>query len=158
MNRNNQGETVNTENTRGWGFARNSKALLDAFGEYPSFHDTFIVSFCLRLARVSPVSLDGDIRRKVFDLELEILHDPYGPRYANNAPWHLVSLRLADIQSADIDVNRICDGSWVQDISLSRDQDGLIRFDLEPATGLDVRVTCREVVIDAITAYPRDEL
>jgi hypothetical protein len=148
---------VNTENTTGWELVRNSQALLDTFGEYPSFHDAFITSFCLRLARVSPESLDDGIKRKSFDLELEILHDPYGPRYAGNTPWNLVSLRLVDIRNADIDVNRMRDGSWVQDISLSRDSDGFIRFDLEPSTGLDVRVTCREAVIDTITSYHRDE-
>jgi YD repeat-containing protein len=42
-----------SENTFGWEFARNGKLLPNVLGEYPSFHDSSVRSFCMRRARRS---------------------------------------------------------------------------------------------------------
>jgi hypothetical protein len=44
---------------------------------------------------------------------------------------------------------------WVMNMTLSRQTDGLLVFDLEPNIGLDVQVTCAEVAVLGIRPYTR---
>jgi hypothetical protein len=108
------------------------------------------------------VSLDGTpltgYEREVVDLELEILHNRYGPPPENGRPDYAVMLHLIDLRSSDIDVNVMLEASWVMDITLSKQSDGLVKFDLLPNIGLDIRLTCCEIVVSSVEAYRRENL
>jgi hypothetical protein len=62
---------------------------------------------------------------------------------------------LQDVKTANIDVNAMLQDSWVMNMTLSRQTDGLLVFDLEPNIGLDVQVTCAEVAVLGIRPYTR---
>jgi hypothetical protein len=92
--------------------------------------------------------------REIVDLELEILHNRFGPLDAAGTDY-LVMLCLKDVKVANIDVNAMLQDSWVMNMTLSRQADGLLVFDLEPNIGLDVQVTCVEVAVSGIRPYAR---
>ncbi|MFM0038838.1 hypothetical protein [Paraburkholderia strydomiana] len=66
-------------------------------------------------------------------------------------------LDLLDIHSSEIDVDAMLEEASIMQISLSAAPDDLIRFDLEPNIGLDIRLTCKEVVVSAVRPYRRNE-
>ncbi|OUL67936.1 Imm50 family immunity protein [Paraburkholderia hospita] len=145
--------------TWGWQLATNSDLLLKIFGEYPSFHDSAIRSICMERNRQSSVTfegkpLSGGRRRGLVDLVLEIEHDRYG---APRASDYLVVVDFLDLGSSQIDLNAMLEEASVMDITLSKDSDGLIKLDLMPNVGLDVRLTCREVVVRSVQPYVRAE-
>jgi hypothetical protein len=145
--------------TWGWQLATNSDLLLKIFGEYPSFHDSAIRSICMHRNRHSSVTvegkpLSGGRRRGLVDLVLEIEHDRYG---APRASDYLVVVDFLDLGSSQIDLNAMLEEASVMDITLTKESDGLIKLDLMPNVGLDIRLTCREVVVRSVQPYVRDE-
>ena len=145
--------------TWGWELATNSDLLLKIFGEYPSFHDSAIRSISMERNRQSSVtvegkSLSGGRRRGLVDLVLEIEHNRYG---APRASDYLVVVDFLDLRSSQIDLNAMLEEASVMDITLTRESDGLIKLDLMPNVGLDIRLTCREVVVRSVQPYVRDE-
>ncbi|MFT4065198.1 hypothetical protein [Paraburkholderia sp.] len=154
---------MNSQNkTWGWEHARNSSLLIKIFGEYPSFHDSAVRTFCMQRKRRSFESAQGKPlptgrSRDLVDLELEVLHNRYGPPRSDGSPDYLIALEFLDIRSSEIDVNAMLEEASIMDMSLSRESDGLIRFDLMPNIGLDIRLTCMEVVVSSIQPYIRDE-
>lgn len=79
------------------------------------------------------------------------------PLAPTQAPDYLVVLDLLDIRSSEIDVDAMLEEASIMQISLSAAPDDLIRFDLEPNIGLDIRLTCKEVVVSAVRPYRRNE-
>lgn len=155
---------MNSQNkTWGWEHARNSILLIKIFGEYPSFHDSAVRTFCMQRKRRSFESaeckpLPAGCSRDLVDLKLEVLHNRYGPLHIDGSPDYLVLLEFLDIRSSEIDVNAMLEEASVMDISLSEEPNGLIKLDLIPNIGLDIRLTCREVVVSSVQPYIRDEL
>jgi Immunity protein 50 len=148
--------------TWGWEMARNSGLLVKIFGGYPSFHDSAVTKFSLQRKRRSfngPDSkpLPAGRVRYLVDLQLEVLHNRYAAPRADGGPDYLVVLDLLDIRGSEIDVNAMLEEASVMEISLSDTPDDLIRFDLEPNIGLDIRLTCKEVVVSEIRPYDRSD-
>jgi Immunity protein 50 len=148
--------------TWGWELAGNSGLLIKIFGDYPSFHDSAVTTFSLQRKRrsfdgVDSKPLPAGRVRYLLDLQLEVLHNRYaGPR-TDGGPDYLVVLDILDIRASEIDVNAMLEEASVMEISLSATPDDLICFDLEPNIGLDIRLTCKEVVVSAIRPYSRSE-
>src|SRR5262249_16991888 len=155
---------MNSQNkTWGWEHAKNSILLIKIFGEYPSFHDSAVRTFCLQRKRRSFESSEGKLlppgrSRDLVDLKLEVLHNRYVPLHSDGRPDYLVVLEFLDIVSSEIDVNAMLEEASIINISLSEEHGGLIKLDLMPNIGLDVRLTCKEVVVSSIQPYIRDEL
>ncbi|MCC8404372.1 immunity 50 family protein [Paraburkholderia sp. MMS20-SJTN17] len=154
---------MSTENkTWGWELARNSDLLVKIFGGYPSFHDSAVTTFSLQRKRRSFEGVDskplpaGRVRY-LLDLQLEVLHNRYAAPRADGGPDYLVVLDLLDIRVSEIDVNAMLEEASVMEISLSDLPDDLIRFDLEPDIGLDIRLTCKEIVVSAVRPYIRSD-
>jgi hypothetical protein len=150
------------EKTWGWELARNSDLLAALSWGYRSFHDSAVTTFSLRRKRrpfesMDAKSLPAHRAGYVVDLRLEVLHNRYAVPRTDGIHDYLVVLDLRDIRSAEIDVNSMLDNAWIMEMSLSRAPGNLIQFDLEPNIGLDIRLTCKEVVIDAVRPYRRDE-
>ncbi|CAB3642896.1 hypothetical protein LMG24238_00446 [Paraburkholderia sediminicola] len=148
--------------TWGWELARNGSLLLKIFGEYPSFHDSAVTTFSLQRKRRSFEGMDSKPlpagrARYLVDLQLEVLHNRYAAPRADGGPDYLVVLDILDIRGSEIDVNAMLEEASIMEISLSNTPDGLIRFDLEPNIGLDIRLACKEVVVGAIRPYSRSE-
>jgi hypothetical protein len=155
--------SINSQNkTWGWEHATNSSLLIQMFGEYPSFHDAAVRTFCMQRKRRSFESVNGKLlpagrSRDLVDLKLEVLHDHYGPPHSDGSPNYMVTLEFLDIKSSEIDVNAMLEEASIMDISLSMESGGLIKFDLMPNIGLDIRLTCKEVVVSSIQPYIRNE-
>lgn len=148
--------------TWGWELATNSGLLIKIFGDYPSFHDSAVTTFSLQRKRRSFEGADakplpaGRLRYLV-DLQLEVLHNRYAAPRTDGDPDYLVVLDLLDIRGSEIDVNAMLEEASIMEISLSGTPDDLIRFDLEPNIGPDIRLTCKEVVVSAVRPYSRSE-
>jgi Immunity protein 50 len=152
-----------SENTFGWEFARNGELLRKVLGEYPSFHDSAVRSFCMRRARRSFVDDEGKplppgCERDLVDLTLEIAHNRFGPRPPESGSDYLISVELLNIKAADIDIMAMVEEAWIRDVNLTKTDNGLVRFDLNPNIGLDIVVTCHEVIVKSIQPYDRDTL
>ncbi|SOF00304.1 Immunity protein 50 [Burkholderia sp. OK233] len=148
--------------TWGWELARNSGLLLRVFGEYPSFHDSAVMTFSLQRKRRSFDGMDSKPlpagrARYLVDLQLEVLHNRYAAPRTDGGPDYLVVLDILDIRGSEIDVNAMLEEASIMEVSLSDTPNDLIRFDLEPNIGLDIRLTCKEVVVSAIRPYSRSE-
>lgn len=149
--------------TFGWEFARNGKLLRNVLGEYPSFHDSSIRSLCMQRARRSLVDEKGiplptGCDRDLVDLTLEIAHNRFGPRPPAGDSDYLITVKLLDITTGEIDIKAMLEEAWVRDINISKMDDGLVKFDLNPNLGLDLVVTCHEVIVESIQPYDRDAL
>jgi hypothetical protein len=149
-----------SENTFGWEFSRNGELLRTVFGEYPSFHDSSVRSFCMRRARRSFVDDEGKplppgCDRDLVDLVLEIAHNRFGPRRSEGGSDYLITVNLLNITAGEIDIDAMLEEAWIMDINLTQMDNGLVRFDLNPNLGLDIIVTCQEIVIAAIQPYDR---
>ncbi|SAL04901.1 hypothetical protein AWB78_07187 [Caballeronia calidae] len=150
----------NETETYGWGLARNGFSLPRVIGSYPSFHDSAVQSFLMQRTRTSRLDDDGHplfpgCERDFVDLTLEILHNRYGPQNTDGCPDYVVVVKLMEIISGEIDINAMIEEAWIREIKLSREDNGLITFDLNPNLGLNIVLTCREVVIDSIKPYYR---
>ncbi|MFL9900795.1 Imm50 family immunity protein [Paraburkholderia fungorum] len=148
--------------TWGWELAGNSGLLIKIFGDYPSFHDSAVTTFSLQRKRrsfdgVDSKPLPAGRVRYLLDLQLEVLHNRYAAPRTDGGPDYLVVLDILDIRASEIDVNAMLEEASVMEISLSATPDDLICFDLEPNIGLDIRLTCKEVVVSAIRPYSRSE-
>ncbi|WP_248322426.1 immunity 50 family protein [Caballeronia sp. Sq4a] len=144
------------DNLRGWEMVRNCESLLEVFDCFPSFHDSAVRTFCLKRGRTER-GPSGKLRELV-DLELEILHNRYGPPKNDGIQGHLIMLELLDITSSEIDVNVMLEAAWIADVRFSRTPDDLIRFDLMPNIGLDIQLTCRDSFVRVVRPYTPDEV
>ncbi|MFM0225587.1 hypothetical protein [Paraburkholderia dipogonis] len=148
--------------TWGWDLAKNGAWLAVILGGYPSFHDSAVRSFCMRRCRQSREGVDGrplpgGRTRELVDIQLEVLHNRYGAPPVADRPDHLVVLDCLDIRTSEIDVDAMLEEATIMDMSLSAMPDGLIKVDLVPNVGLDIRITCKEVFVSAVRPYSRSD-
>ncbi|MFM0323350.1 hypothetical protein [Caballeronia glebae] len=146
--------------TFGWELAKNGFLFLEIFGEYPSFHDSAVQSFFMQRTRSSHTNDTGEplipgCERDLVDLTLEILHNRYGPRRVDGGADYLVTIKLLEIKSGNIDINAMLEEAWIRDINLTDESNGLVKFDLNPNIGLDIVLTCKEIIVDSIKPYHR---
>lgn len=146
--------------TWGWELATNGEVLEKILGGYSSFHDSAVRSFCMRRTRESRHGVDGRElpepgTRDLVDVRLEVLHNRYGPAPIDGRPDRIVVIDCLDVRSSEIDVNAMLDEATIMEISLSQIPGGLLKLDLLPNVGLDVRLTCAEIVISDMLPYVR---
>nr|WP_274389450.1 hypothetical protein [Paraburkholderia tagetis] len=132
-----------------------------ALGGYPSFHDSAVRSFCMSRRRETREGRDGQPlpgarTRDLVDVRLEVLHNRYGPLPVGRRHDYVVILDCLDIRTAEIDVNAMLEEATVMEMTLATAAGGLIRLDLLPNVGLDVRLTCAKVVVSDMRPYVRD--
>ncbi|MBN3759432.1 hypothetical protein [Burkholderia sp. Ac-20365] len=96
--------------------------------------------------------------RDLVDLTLEIAHNCFGPRPPEGGSDYIVTVDLLNITKTDIDINAMIEEAWIRDVNLTKMDNGLIRFDLNPNIGLDIVVACHEVTVESIRPYDRDAL
>ncbi|WNC93681.1 hypothetical protein RI103_23115 [Paraburkholderia sp. FT54] len=147
--------------TWGWELAKNGAWLAVILGAYPSFHDSAVRSFCMRRCRQTSEGLDGQSlaggsTRELVDIQLEVLHNRYGAPPVAGRPDHVVVLDCLDVRTSEIDANAMLEEATIMDMSLSETPGGLIALDLVPNVGLDIRLTCKEVVVSEVRPYNRD--
>ncbi|WP_087039405.1 hypothetical protein [Caballeronia arvi] len=149
-------------NTFGWEHAKYGGLLLKVLGDYPSFHDAIVRALTIRRARRSTVNENGEplfpgTIRELVDIDLEILHNCAGPRPEAGQPDYAVAVQLRSVRAGEIDASAMIEEAWIRDITLSKEENGLVKFDLNPNIGLDLVVTCEEVIVQSITPYERDQ-
>ena len=145
--------------TWGWELATNAERLVKILGDYPSFHDSAVRSLCMRRVRETRGGVDGrDLAttqtRVMVDVRLEVLHNRYGPPPIAGRPDRLVVIDCLDVRVSDIDLNAMLEEATIMEMTLTR-VDDLLKLDLLPNVGLDVRLTCAEVVISDLLPYVR---
>ncbi|MPW18335.1 hypothetical protein GCT13_15795 [Paraburkholderia sp. CNPSo 3157] len=148
------------EKTWGWDLATNGETLATVLGGYSSFHDSAVRSFCMRRTRESRESVDGrqmpgTQTRDVVDVRLEVLHNRYGPPPVDGRPDRIVVIDCLDVRTSEIDVNAMLEEATIMEMSLAQVPGGLLKLDLLPNVGLDVRLTCAEVIISDMLPYVR---
>ncbi|WP_256702325.1 immunity 50 family protein [Burkholderia sp. SRS-W-2-2016] len=153
---------VNESSTWGWELAENNDLLLKAFGYYPSFHDSAVVSVRFLRNRRSHESTTGERlphgqMRYLLDIQLEILHGRYCAPPEKGKADYLVIVDLLDIRNSEIDVNVMLEDAAIADINLFAAPGGLVGFDLMPSIGLDIKVTCKNVAVAGIKPYQRTD-
>lgn len=151
------------DETFGWGLVRNGALMLKVFGEYPSFHDSAVRTFCMQRIRKSFEDVAGQPlpmgrSRDMVDVRLEVLHNRYGPVRVDGGADYLVTLDFLDIASSEIDVNAMLEEASIMEVSITKEASGFLKFDLVPNIGLDIRLTCKEISISSIRPYSRAEL
>lgn len=151
------------KNTFGWELAKQGDLLVKVLGKYPSFHDSAVRTLAIRRARISYRDENGEpllpgCERDLVDVDLEILHNRYGPLPAPGQPDYIVMLQLRTVRSGEIDANAMLKEAWIRDITLTKVENGLLKFDLNPNLGLDIVLVCEEIIVQSITPYERDKL
>jgi len=117
----------------------------------------------MRRVRRTVVDDDGaplprGCERDLVDLILEIAHNRFGPRPSESGSDYLITVELRNIVDADIDIIAMVEEAWVRDVNLTKLNNDLVKFDLNPNIGLDVVVTCHEVLVRSVRPYDRDAL
>ncbi|HKT90655.1 MAG TPA: hypothetical protein VJS18_00635 [Paraburkholderia sp.] len=148
------------EQTWGWELATHCDLLKRMLGVYPSFHDSAVRSFCMSRRRETREGVDGrpmpgTRTRDLVDVRLEVLHNRYGPPPEGLAHDYVVFLDCLDVRTTDIDVNAMLEEATVMEMTLTKAEGGLIKLDLVPNVGLDVRLTCAQVVVSDMRTYVR---
>jgi len=148
------------EKTWGWELATHSDVLKETLGGYSSFHDSAVRSFSMSRSREVCEGKDGRSlpatrTRDVVDVRLEVLHNRYGPLPVEGCSDYVVIVDCLDVRTAEIDVNAMLEEASVMEMTLSKDEEGLIQLDLLPNVGLDVRLACAQVVVSDMHPYVR---
>ncbi len=148
------------EQTWGWELATHSELLKKMLGAYSSFHDSAVRSFCMSRQRETRESVDGrpmagTRTRDLVDVRLEVLHNRYGPAPLDRHHDYVIFLDCLDVRTANIDVNAMLEEATVMELTLTKVEGGLIKLDLMPNVGLDVQLTCTQVVVSEIQPYVR---
>ena len=148
------------EQTWGWELATQSDMLKRMLGTYTSFHDSAVRSFCMIRRRetregVDGLPMSGMRTRDLVDVQLEVLHDRYGPPPAGRTHDYVVFLDCLDVRTAEIDINAMLEEATIMEMSLTKTEGGLLKLDLVPNVGLDIRLTCLQVVIRDLQPYVR---
>jgi hypothetical protein len=151
----------NANRTWGWHLAKRAEWLELVLGGYSSFHDSAVRSFCLSRSRqtredVNGLPLPGNRTRELLDLRLEVLHNRYGAPPISDRPDYVAVLDFLDIRLSDIDVNGMVEEATIMEMTLAEAPGGLIQLDLTPNVGLDIRLTCKQVVVVDMRPYTRD--
>jgi hypothetical protein len=147
------------EETSAWSLATGSELLLKLFGEYPSFHDAMVRSVCIERAKRLKLPALGtlfDPRELEFvDVIVELKHRQFRSREESVGQLDYgVTVALLDVVACDIDVNAMLTDSFVSEITLSKGDNQLFMFDLEPNAGLSMQVECAGVEVRAAWPYP----
>lgn len=95
--------------------------------------------------------------RYLVDLQLEILHNRYAAPRSDGGSDYMVVVDLLDIMTSEMDVKAMLAEASISDITLSKGRRDLINFDLMPNIGLDIKLSCKEILIVGIKPYKRNE-
>jgi len=100
----------------------------------------------------------GARTREVVDVRLEVLHNRYGPPSVAGRPDRIVVLDCLDVRTSEIDVNAMLEEATIMEMTLTQVPGGLLKLDLLPNVGLDIRLTCKQVTVADMQPYTRDAL
>jgi hypothetical protein len=149
------------DKTWGWHLAKAGDWLQLVLGGYSSFHDSAVRSFCLQRIRnttedVNGLPLPENRTRELLDLRLEVFCNRYGAPSVPGRPDYIAVLDFRDIRASNIDVNGMVEEATIMEMTLAETLDELIQLDLTPSIGLDIRLTCKEVVVVDMRPYTRE--
>jgi hypothetical protein len=124
----------------GQALVQNSELVLDAFGYWPTFHDSEVVTFCIRMAE--------EAGRYVADATISVRHGGQdNPKWTGSGEDRIVEFLCRDIAETDINLSELSGGGWLDEIVISTQNNGRLSFDMRPLAGFDVRFNCRSVEI-----------
>jgi hypothetical protein len=122
----------------------NSRALIEAMGRWPSFHDA-------KLLRASRAGADCQVAVHVFEMTSEV--DTEG--YFVLINHHLVTLDMLDVISGDLPDDY--DGDILDAIEARRCEGGVaVEFESVIDPGRSWQVVCREARISVVAASDSD--
>ncbi|WP_081645164.1 Imm50 family immunity protein [Cupriavidus sp. GA3-3] len=126
---------------------QNSQLVLNAFGYWPAFHDSEVVTFCIRIAE--------EAGGYVADATIAVRHGGQdNPKWTGSREDRIVEFLCRDIAETDINLNELSGGAWLDEIVISRQDNGRFSFDMRPLAGFDVRFNCRSVEILGVGPVP----
>ena len=122
----------------------NSDIVLKVYGYWPAFHDAEVVEFCLKLTK------EGD--RHIVDAAISLHHwGQDNPKFVSPGPDCIIKFLCRDLSDANIQVNELTGGGWVEEIHISeKKDDSRLTFDVRPLSGFDVRFDCKTIEIVGI--------
>lgn len=136
-----------SEGESGQALVQNSQLVLNAFGYWPAFHDSEVVNFCVRIAE--------EAGGYVADATIAVRHGGQdNPKWTGPREDRIVEFLCRDISEIDINLNELSGGAWLDEIVISRRDNGRLSFDMRPLAGFDVRFSCRSVEILGVRPAP----
>ncbi|MBP0639902.1 Imm50 family immunity protein [Cupriavidus sp. AcVe19-6a] len=137
----------NSAGESGQTLVQHSELVLNAFGYWPTFHDSEVVTFCIRLAEESG--------RYVANATISVRHDGQdNPKWTGSGEDRIVEFLCRDIGETNINLNELSGGGWLDEIVISTQDNGHLSFDMRPLAGFDVRFNCRSVEILGVRPVP----
>ncbi|WP_455289480.1 Imm50 family immunity protein [Cupriavidus necator] len=137
----------NSEGKSGQTLVQNSELVLNAFGYWPTFHDSEVVNFCIRIAE--------EAGRYVADATIAVRHGGQdNPKWTGSGEDRIVEFLCRDVAETKINLNELSGGGWLDEIVISTQNNGRLSFDMRPLAGFDVRFNCRSVEILGVGPMP----
>jgi hypothetical protein len=125
----------------------NGVVVQSLYGYWPRFHDSEVAEFCLRINKVDT--------RYITDVVVKIRHwGQDDPTWSRPGPNCLIEFLCRDISNANINVNDLVAGGWLDELNISAGSDELVVVDMRPLAGFDVKFDCRSVEVVAIHILP----
>jgi hypothetical protein len=129
----------------------NSILVRNIYGYWPSFHDAEIVEFGIKLFKS-----EG---RNIANATIKVCHSGQDdPKWVKPGPKCVIEFVCRDISNADIGLNDLAAGGWIDEINVSKKDDGQFEFDVQPSAGLDIRFSCTSISVAGIYAEAQTEL
>ncbi len=114
----------------------NSKALIDIFGTWPSFHDSEIYSIFLDRPSPDPVYLEMCIR--VFTMKNKDGESVFDKQA-------MVTLRFNDVELEEI--GRFNEQNVIFDFTMIRSEENQIKITISSSYGCSASFTCSQVIV-----------
>jgi len=129
----------------------NSVLVRNVFGYWPSFHDAEVIEFGIKFLK-----FDG---RNIVDATIKVCHSGQdNPEWIRPGPKCVIEFVCRDISNTDIVLNDLSAGGWIDEINVSKKDDGQFEFDVVPLAGLDIKFSCVSVSVEGIYAGAQTEL
>jgi hypothetical protein len=74
------------------------------------------------------------------------------PKWVKPGPKCVIEFVCRDIVSANIGLKDLAAGGWIDEINVSKKDDGQFEFDVQPSGGLDIIFSCTSVSVAGIYA------
>jgi hypothetical protein len=143
------GEIMNEDQASSVSLVKNSDAVLSVYGYWPDFHDAEVVKFCLQLSK------KGD--QHTADVIIAVHHwGQDNPKYVRSGPDCIIEFSCRNISNANIQVDELNNGGWIDEICIVEKNDDLLMFDIRPLSGFDICFDCEAIEIVGIYPYLSD--
>lgn len=129
----------------GWGYVQNSDLIRKVFGYFPVFHDAHVLSICME---------HGKRKKEAVDVIIELHHwGQDDPNWASRGIDCIIALSFFDIRSTNISMNDFVLDNWVCEIGISKNENGMLVFDLEPNSGVEIHLECESAEVTRIQPF-----